>query len=114
MYTLTPVILQAAYDFLSETPPFNKWNLPDGDDLCFKVTRSAGVRGWYSLINGQHTIAVSGVANGHTDSIMQVVGHEMCHLHQYIHDLPGGAHGPAWRLLYDEACAFHGWDSRIV
>lgn len=107
--------LRAAYNFLNETPPFNKWNLPDGDDVEFVVIRSKTDAGWHKIENGRDIIAVSCVTIGRTLSLMEVMAHEMVHLHQRIirTETPGVTHNRAFQLLGAQVCKHHGFDPKL-
>jgi hypothetical protein len=110
---LTPDILRTSYNYLSTTPPFDKWNLPDGDDIVFKVVTSIKLRGWYEIDkdNKRHTIAISSRYIGRTDSLMEVMAHEMIHLHQEHSGCNDrGEHGRAFDKLAKKVCDTHGWD----
>lgn len=106
-------ILRAAYDFLCETPPFSKWNLPDGDDVKFKVVRSGAYRGWHTFDGKQHVIAISAGAVGHTRSLMEVMAHEMVHVHNHHSGaFRGSEHGAAFYRWAAVVCRVHGFDPK--
>jgi hypothetical protein len=114
---LTKEMLAAAYDFLAVTPPFRDWNMPDSDDVLFKVGRFRTHCAHYQWNGKQHTITASANAIGHTDTLMRKLGHEMLHLHleELGMDARGTAntHSGAFRRLAEEVCAVHGWDPKI-
>lgn len=117
MLPLTPETLAAAYDYLKSTPPFSKWNLPESDEVLFKVTR---VRGWFGRYrwNGKkHTIEVSSASIGQTQTLLRYMAHEMVHLH--LEDIgmesrTGGpnTHNAAFRVLAAHVCKVHGFDPK--
>lgn len=109
---LTPETLRAAYDYLNETPPFNRWNLPDGDDVEFRVIRSKTDAGWHKIENGRDIIAASSRVIGRSQSLMELMSHEMAHLHQRRigTETPGSTHNRAFWLLAKEICRVHGFD----
>jgi hypothetical protein len=108
---LTPDILRAAYDYLNETRPFSRWNLPPGEDVVFKVARSLDTRGWYRMENGRHVIYVSRNCIGNTASLMALMAHEMTHLHEQSNKACGrGEHSKAFWRWAAQICKEHGFD----
>lgn len=111
---LTPEVLAAAYDYLASTAPFSSWNLPDSDDIKFRVTRAHDCYAAYHY-DGGHTIDVSAAAVGHTATLMQVLGHELVHLHLRLTGMESrsdnpNVHNAAFRKLAAKVCATHGFD----
>lgn len=109
---LHPDMLASAYDYLRTTPPFRGWRLPDSDDVIFKVANSNTHFGWYDRKKGQHTLAVSRKAVGHTVTLMASMAHEAIHLHQAIAGLetPGTQHNANFKKLAKQVCKYHGFD----
>jgi hypothetical protein len=105
---LTPEMLRAAYDYLRVSAPYDAWNLPDGDEVVFRVGRSHDTRGWYKLEKGRHVITVSARCIGRTDSLMAVMAHEMVHL-----ETPGAQHNAAFNKLAAKVCRLHGFDPKL-
>jgi hypothetical protein len=112
---LTREMLEQAYEYLCVTPPFNKWNLPHGEDIAFRVVRSRDMLGWYSrLRGGQHIIALSTNCIGRTDSLMATMAHEMIHLHQAAVGMETPSHhNTAFKKLAARVCAIHGFDPKL-
>jgi hypothetical protein len=109
-------VLAAAYDYLCTTQPFSEWNLPDSEDVKFRVIKSPDVRGWYLLgQDGSHTIAISSRCIGRTQSLIETVAHEMVHLHQgdVKMDTPNAQHNRAFWKLADIVCEAHGFDPKL-
>ena len=106
---MTPDTLRACYNFLAETLPFRNWNLPDGDDVEFRVVRDPTVFGWYIRENGKHIIGVSRMFK-HTDTLVQTMAHEMVHLHEHNSGPCGKGHSRAFRKWADQVCKHHGFD----
>ena len=109
--SLTPAILEAAYEFLRTTPPFRGWNLPHADAVAFHVTRSAACYGEFAS-GDPPAIYVSDRIVGHTQTLFVTLAHEMIHLH---HDLRGRErsdveHGSRFRRDAARVCRHHGWD----
>lgn len=111
---LTPEVLAAAYDYLSATEPFCRWNLPDSEDITFKVSRARDAFAKYHY-DGTHCIEVSSAAVGHTSTLMQSMGHELVHLHLRLTGLESrsnsqGVHNMPFRKFAAQVCKIHGWD----
>ena len=112
---LTPETLAAAYDYLCTTPPFKGWNLPDSDDVLFKVSRSRKEFARYQWDGKRHVITVSAVAVGHTETLMTYLSHELVHLHLEESGMESrtgneNTHNGAFRVLAAQVCRVHGWD----
>src|SRR5262245_37229021 len=103
-------MLAMAYDYLASTPPFNKWNLPDHEDVAFTVVKDRTLNGFYQFREHGHLIAVSSNAVGHTLSLMQGMAHEMIHMNQKIHGMDWTRHCTAFRKWAAQVCRFHGFD----
>jgi hypothetical protein len=111
---LTPEMLRQAYEFVCTTPPFNKWNLPDGEDVVFRVVRDPALRGWYRKEGKKHVIAVSARSTGHTASLIAVIAHEAIHLHEKHNSACGsGQHSAAFERWAAETCRYHGFDPKM-
>jgi hypothetical protein len=111
---LTPAMLQGAYDYLCATFPFSKWNLPDGDDVQFKVCRDPRIRGDYIWDGRKHTIRVSSGTVGHTLSLMMTMAHEMIHVHETHCKACGrGEHSAAFKKWAKVVCKEHGFDWKL-
>jgi hypothetical protein len=78
---LTPETLAAAYDYLKSTPPFSSWNLPEAEDVEFKVSNRKGEFGRYQWDGKKHTIAMSAKSIGQTETLLRYLSHEIVHLH---------------------------------
>lgn len=104
--------LRAAYNFLNETPPFCRWNLPDGDDVEFRVVRNRRVFGWYQFKNGKHIIAISSANCGHMDTLLKTLCHELIHLHEENANAcdPSTDHSKAFYRWAAQVCNAYGYD----
>ena len=110
---LTKEMLAAAYEFVRATPPFNKWNLPEPEDITFKITKSAKNYGHYSDAKRRHTIAISEKLNGYASSIIEVMAHEMLHVHEKRAGMWGRSeHSEAFKKLAAQVCKIHGFDPK--
>jgi hypothetical protein len=112
---LTRDVLAAAYDYLRATPPFNAWNLPEPDDIKFKVVRSPTLRGYYLRDEaGKQVIAMSARNIGHSINVIATMAHEMIHLHQGETNMENGAeHNAAFNKLAARVCKLHGFDPKL-
>lgn len=111
---LTPEVLAAAYDYLCTTPPFVDWNLPDSEDVTFRVIRSRKVFAQY-IYDGDHTIEVSSAMVGQTKTLMETMAHELIHVHLRLTGMESksgnpNTHNMPFRKLAAKVCAVHGWD----
>lgn len=111
---LTQATLRAAYDYLGTTPPFNKWNLPDGEEVHFIVSRDATRMYGFYRCNGkdnghEHEIGISSQYVAHTNTLIPVMAHEMLHLHQQQTGMHRN-HGRAFRMLWRSIAEVHGFD----
>lgn len=109
---LTTETLRAAYDFLNETPPFNKWNLPDGEEIEFRVVRDRKRYAWHDLTNGKNIIAVSSLNVGHTVSLVRVMAHEMVHVHERRSSCNATGHSRAFTRWGAMVSKYHGFDPK--
>ncbi len=109
MLPLTKELLRGAYDFLRQTPPFKKWRLPPGEIIEFHVTRNPHVQGDHVLRKGQHTIRVSSKKVGATQTLIELMAHEMVHVKC---DREGvvAAHGADFKRAARLVCKYHGFD----
>lgn len=114
--TITPEVLSSAYDFLRTTAPFKGWRMPHSDEIEFRVTRDRTEHGHYNRFQGTdiHWIAMSEVSNGHTDTLLMYMAHEMVHLHQALARLETkGTHNADFKRRAKAICAVHGWDPKV-
>jgi len=101
-------ILQAAYELLAATEPFIKWNLPDGEDVTFKVAKTPRDYGWYNKHPGTaHLIAISGASVDLLPTLLETMAHEMIHLHEHQIGLRNKYHGRSFYKLVNDVCDAH-------
>ena len=110
--TLSRDALRACYDFLNETLPFSRWNLPDGEDVEFRVVRDPSLFGWDLLENGRHINGISSTTVGHTDTLIRTMAHELVHLHEHHSGPCRKGHSRAFRAYAKQVCKHHGFDPR--
>jgi hypothetical protein len=114
---ITPESLAAAYDYLKTTPPFNKWNLPESEDVLFKLSRRPREYGRYQWNGTRHTITASVHGMAHTTTLMRFLSHEMVHLYLEIMGWESRAHSEevhnaAFRKFAARICKYHGFDPK--
>jgi hypothetical protein len=106
---LTPHVLRAAYDLLAATEPFIRWNLPDGEDVKFVVSRGRKLYGWHCKShNSPHTIAASDGLIGQLHTLLETMAHEMIHLHGAQAGLRCATeHNAEFRKFAAQVCKVH-------
>ena len=113
---LTPDILAAAYEYLRATPPFNEWNLPEADEIEFRVMKTRVYSGQHTpyVRSNRHCIDVSISGVGYTDTLIRVMAHEMVHAYQRIvnSETKNAGHNPEFHRLGRRVCKHHGFDPK--
>lgn len=110
---LTRETLAAAYDYLKTTPPFSHWNLPDSEDIKFKVTKHTDRYGHHCQLNAKHEVAISTRYVGRTQSLMESMAHEMIHIHQEeSRSATSSEHNAAFHKYAAVVCKYHGFDPK--
>lgn len=113
--SLTPEMLEAAYEYLRASPPFRGWNLPHADQVSFRVL---GARDRFGHFRGRHRrargdsfseIAISGRMVKSSELLIATMAHEMIHLYQDETGAARGQHNAAFRKLARRVCAIHGF-----
>lgn len=111
---LTPETLEAAYEYLRTTPPFLRWNLPEGEEVKFKVGRRSSEFARYQWDGKKHTITVSSASIGQTSTLIEKMAHEMIHLHLEERGMESrgteNTHSMAFRKFAAIVCKRHGFD----
>ena len=115
--TLTPEMLEAAYEYLRASPPFCRWGLPDGDQVMFRVLgtreRFGHFRGRHRRArgeNGYSELAISASMVRSTELLLATMAHEMIHLYQDENGTARGNHNPEFLRLARRVCLIHGFD----
>lgn len=112
---LTVDTLRAGYDFLCTTPPFCRWNLPDGEEVVFRLLNT---RQWEAdhlkQRSRSHEIRVSRGKIGSTASLMEALAHEMIHLHEAQLGIArnGVDHSGAFDRFAAQVCRLHVFDPK--
>lgn len=112
--TLTPELLEGAYEYLRLSPPFRHWSLPEADQISFRVMgtrdRFGHFRGRHHKSSGFSEIAISASQVRSTAMLLATMAHEMIHLYQDENGTARGHHNPEFRRLAKRVCAVHGFD----
>lgn len=106
----TKEALAAAYDYLSELPPFNGWALPPSDEITFSVYKRSDRFAHYRRKDDRHYIAVSNKLVGTHQMLLSTLSHEIIHLHLTEMETRGDPHGPKFTSLAEDVCLLHGFD----
>ena len=104
---LTPEVLAAAYNYLRVTPPFNRWKMPLAHNVRFRVTSSPTDAGYCD----RGTIGVSRRCIGYTAYLVEIMAHEMIHLHLDRKNVKKH-HVPEFQACAARVCAIHGFDPK--
>lgn len=110
---LTKETLAAAYDYLLTTPPFNEWHLPDSGDIDWHISRSHSHCGTanYQPATGRVRIEISSYRTRRTQSLMELMAHEMLHILEWKNGIHTKAeHSKGFHKLADKVCLIHGFD----
>lgn len=106
---LTPDLLASAYSMLRETAPFDGWDLPDADDVRFRVLKTTRLYGdAVATLRGRTRVAenwqirLSEGKHSRLSGVLETMAHEMVHVH--LREIgchsDSSHHGPAF-----QACA---------
>ena len=114
---LNPDMIEAAYNFLCTTPPFNKWKLPSSDEVVFRINLAEDCFATYRWDGENHTITVSLKAVAHTITLLEKLSHELVHLYlekEGLESKNGGSnvHNAAFRKYAARVCKYHGFDPK--
>lgn len=108
---LTPERVAAVYDCLRAFRPFSRWNLPESDEIEFRVGVQEDAFAHYWRENGQHAFEVSMLLVKDWQMLVETVAHEMIHLHQALRKTETKAeHNREWHRFADQVCAAFKFD----
>jgi len=112
MLSITPEAVEAAYELLRTTPPFDGWRLPPGDQVEFRVTGDRTALG--SCRTDRACITISGHLHGHLSSLLETMAHEMIHLWQARRSAgrPDVDHDREFTRAAQRIARLHGFDPR--
>lgn len=108
---LTPELIGAFYDALRHADPFKPWKLPPASECRFKTSRSSKVCADFTVINGVPTYRISTATNGHLETILASLCHEMLH-HRQAQTGDREVHGPRFQKMAAKVCAKMGFDPK--
>lgn len=109
---LTPEILRAVYDYLRATPPFNRWKLPAADNVEMHIVRTRNYQGQCIIDGTRHIIQISTGKICRTQALIEVMAHEMVHLHCGRSGIKPH-HGLEWRRFARSVCEYYGFDPKL-
>ena len=108
---LSVEMLVASYEFLRTTEPFKGWHLPEAEGIKFQVIKDPKCFADFSVENHVPIIRISAAKNGHVDTLLATMAHEMCHLRQEQISDPV-THGQAFKAMARRVCRAHGYDPK--
>ena len=111
---ITKDVISHAYELLRHCEPFDKWNLPEPEDVQFKVAKSKSCYGWHNTRSQKkHTIAISKNLLSSIPFLIEIVAHEMIHMHMsHSHITDTSDHGPAFKAFAAQVCKIHHFDPK--
>ena len=83
---LTAPILRNLYSAIYCMKPFDRWDMPLPEQICFIVDKDPQVMGTYLYDDGEkyeHTITISSARCGHLDTVIRVLCHECIHMSRH-------------------------------
>lgn len=112
---LNEEMLAAAYEYLSASKPFDKWNLPHSEEVKFRVFKRKDRYADYRYRNGRHHINISSVLVGSHMTLLATMAHEILHLHLNATGCIDmrAPHGVGFNKLADQVCRVHAFDRLI-
>lgn len=108
-------MMASAYEYLRTTRPFAGWRLPHADEVEFHVTRHRDRDGDHCMYpDGTHRIRASAPRVTTTDSLMQLIAHELIHLYQdgILKSRSSNPHDKQFHRFARAICRIHGWEHR--
>ena len=104
-------MLEAAYELLRTSPPFNRWKLPEADEVAFHVTGHRDRRGDHCVQGSEHIIRISAPLHSTLRHVLETVAHEMCHMRQFVTAPQDQAlHGWRFKVYAKAVCRIHRFD----
>lgn len=106
---LTPDLLRSAYALLRETAPFDKWALPEAEDVEFRVLRTCRWYGDCQRRGEQWIIRLSESKHPRLLGMLSTMAHELIHVHlrEVACHRDSHHHGPAFRGYAEQVLAAH-------
>ena len=111
----TPETLKAVYDMLCTVPPFDKWNMPDSDEMHFTVCRSPNKLGWCVFSKNKWSVAISIGTVTRLNLLICTMMHEMIHVHEGNVNIDRNdvQHSRAFKKWAAQVCDIHNLDPYI-
>lgn len=110
---ITPYQIEAAYEYLRVSEPFNLMKLPCSYVVEFHISLDRNRLAWHKT-DGVHKIFVSSNNIKHTSTLMWVMAHEMIHLFQSEHrPFIKAVHNKEFHEIAEKVCRIHGFDSGL-
>lgn len=111
MNLVTETSLVAVYEMLVELPPFKRWNLPPSHEVRFRARGMTDCMGQYEP--EPHTITISTAKNGHLDTVIKTMAHEVIHLYLFCKESPSwDKHDKTFTRLSSRVAASLGFDPK--
>lgn len=115
---VTTELIEASYERLRLTPPFNRWGLPHADEVEFHAVPIQGnASAEHSVIHHvaskreHHLIRISPKRHSTLHMLDATLAHEICHMREYkLGSRRMGCHGAMFGKLADQVCRHHGFD----
>lgn len=109
-FPLHPKHVAAMYDCIRVLPPFDKFKLPESDEIEFRTPARADVFGEFQE-GKPHVITISSARHSHTFTVMLTLAHEMLHLYQALQKTDNkNQHNAEFKRLAKRVCSLNGWD----
>jgi hypothetical protein len=84
---LSPAILRNLYSAVYCMKPFDRWNMPLPEEVCFIVDKDPSTMGTYLYDTGnekyEHIITISEARCGSIDTVLKVLFHECIHMSRH-------------------------------
>ena len=111
---LTPNILAAAYEYIRSVAPASDWKLPPAEQVEFRVSRDKNALGTHTTYKWtkEHIITISSSKISHSDTLLQVLAHEMVHAAMAEAGNEPVSHNRAFWERAVPLCANMGWDPK--
>jgi hypothetical protein len=108
---ITLPIVEGMYQLLKASPPFNRWKLPDHEDIGFALNRTQGNRGEFYVKDGIPYLGINDTSHETLDELMRTVAHEMCHLREFLTGQRADVHhGAYFKRSAASVCKAHQFD----
>lgn len=116
MLHITPELVEAGYEMLRLSPPFNRWALPHVDEVVIhatpiKGTGNRGCQGEHWFDGKQHHIRINPKRHHTLASMLMTLAHEMIHMRESMLAIRSDVfHGKDFQRMARQVCKCHGFD----